>query len=162
MLFYYYACILVKLVFVRNWLKPGRDYIIYQRAENVFSPQSSAPFVFYLREAVKGLILQCLYHLKVAAKPAAGFGQLSPRPSLHLFRLACEDLLLWWRRGSMWGEDVLSQRAGLISRLSSRGSAEGQPHNRMIHHVGLAHLSHVTFSQRRRWTGQNHTELNFI
>lgn len=31
----------------------------------------------------------------------------------------------------------------LISQLSSQGFAEGQFHNRMIHHVGLTHLSHV-------------------
>ncbi len=37
--------------------------IVYQRAENVIFPpkQSSTPFVFYLHEAKRGFIFQCLY-----------------------------------------------------------------------------------------------------
>lgn len=125
----------------------GEITAIYQRAGNViFSPkQSSTPFVFYLHRAKKSFIFQCLYHLKVAAKPAKLFSAFSPRPSHYppICGLACEDLLPWWQWGSMWRGDVLSYRALLISQLSSQGCAEGQLHNRMIHHAGLTHLSHV-------------------
>lgn len=54
--------------------------IIYQGAEIVIFPlkQSTTPFVFYLHEAKRGFIFQCLYHSKVSAKPAKLFSLLSP------------------------------------------------------------------------------------
>lgn len=77
-----------------------------------FSPRGGAPrrfffLSFYLHEATRGFISPRLYRFGAAAKPAkhlAGFfhpDPLLPHRRHHLYRLACEDLLPRWWRGSM-------------------------------------------------------------
>lgn len=68
----YYVCILVKhvLCYYGHAKTLGGDYnqgeitILYRRAANVTFPQkqSCTPFAFYLHEAKRGFIYQCLYH----------------------------------------------------------------------------------------------------
>lgn len=129
---------------MRRWLLIRRDFCNIPKSwKCCFYPKQSSTHLSFICTRPKwGFILECLYHLRVVSKPAKLFSLFSPPLSL-----ACEDLLLWWQQGSMWRGDVLSYRALLISQLSFQVSAEGQLHNRMIHHVGLTHLSHVLFLQ---------------
>lgn len=106
-----------------------------------FPPKTKLYTLYFsnLPQDKHGFILECLYHLNVLSKPCTAEPSALPT---SIWGLACEDLLLWWQQGSMW-RDVRSYRALLISRVSFQDSAEGQLHNRTIHHTGPTHLSHV-------------------
>lgn len=115
---------------MRRWLKPERDYYYLPESWKCYFPPQAKHCTICLLSTwghKEDKAFQCLYHEKVAAKPAKLFTWFLPWPSLYLYHLACEDLLPWWRRGSMWREDALSYRASLISRLSSRGLCRGAP-----------------------------------
>lgn len=150
-----YVCILVKRVlgYYGHAKTLGGDYnqgeitILYRRAANVTFPPKTKLYAvcLFIFTRLRGVLstsvvitrrwLLNLQNCSLCSHPGP--------PSTPICGLAFEDLLPWLRQGSMWRGDVLSYRACLISQLSSQGCAEGQLHNRMIHHVGLTHLSHV-------------------
>lgn len=154
MLFYYYVCILVKLVFVilgilknEEMIKTRERLLLSTRKlKMLFSPpkQSTAPFVFYLHEAIRKI------------KPSSVF--ITRRWLLNLQNCSLGSYpgppstsIIWHVKTSCLGggEDRCEERMRSHTGLALSpgcllgGSAEGHLHNRMIHHVGLTHPSHV-------------------
>lgn len=121
--------------------------IICQKLENgIFTPQNKAPHrLSFICEGPRGALSPSVFISRrwLLNQQSCSLCSHPGSPSPPICGLACEDLLPWWWRGSMWRGDVLLYRALLISQLSSQGSTEGQLHNRMIHHAGLTHLSRV-------------------
>lgn len=149
-----YVCIIVKLIFVILAMLKNEEMIITRERlalctrelEMLFFPQNKAlHHLSFICTRPRGVLSSSVFITRRWLLNLQNCSLCShPGPaSTSICGLACEDLLPWWRRGSMWRGDVLSYRARLISQLSSQGSAEGQLHNRMIHHAGLTHLSHV-------------------
>lgn len=128
---------------LRDYFNQGRLPLSTRELKMLFFSHKTKLYIvcLYLHRTKKGLSSSVFITWRWLLNPQNG--SLCSHPPASICRSACEDLLPWWQRGSMWRGDVFSYGALLISPLSSQGCAEGQPHNRMIHHAGLVHLSHV-------------------
>lgn len=138
---------------MRWWLKPARDdYYPAESLKTLFSPQGKASQRFsFIYTSPRGVLSFCVFITweRLLNLQNISLGSYPAPPSTSIiWHVKTSCLGGGW--GSMWRGDVLPYRASLIFRLSPRGSAEGQLHNRMIHHVGLAHLSPVWLLQLGR------------
>lgn len=116
---------------MRRWLKPGRDYYYLPESWKCYFPPPQAKHCTicllstwgHKRFLSSSVFITRRWLLNLQKGSLGSY----PGPPSYLYHLACEDLLPRWQRGSMWRGDVLSYRASLISRLSSRGLCRGAP-----------------------------------